>query len=880
MKKRVIVGAVFVFIVLLVTTESAVSLHDVDLVNMSLMLGEVTSNGDVRLDVVLELGFDPLERGMTDGFKIPIVATDTVVTWNPSEFDFLRKDDSFATHRWGGSFFNPTTSSDFNWVDGGYDINVQLNDGDFSTVTFAQLPAVIGSFLTEEQLEEARREYRDNQLYVVGEDKLIVTSYWFRPRTTGVATINIVDIIISPYTVRETTVRKNYWWRSSVVHYLNPGLDILGKVSGITLNVQASGEVEGSTEPPAGEIRCHNDAGCDDSNVNTRDLCLFPGSEGSYCENILKSGGTPIPDPEPMCRSHADCPASYECVNPGDPIFAQCVFVSQPDPDPVECFSTADCAVGEQCVNPGVPSLARCQVVPITCVDDAGCTDFDPNTRDQCINKGTTSSFCTNTPISSGTIRCFSNADCNDQNPNTEDVCENPGTTSSSCSHIPISPGDSSVVGDCNGDGLVTDIDFEILRVALGRGSFEGTESPGCDTNGDGIPKLIDLGIIKSILEANSGGGSGEDVRYAMFLEQDPSTPAVVGQEVVINLMVRSSANEIQSLGSAGATVSWNSGDASDVQFVRREATYNWPGSLFLNEDNAVRIGVNDGDSSQPIITNAGISILRLVFIPQVAAKDKEVVVSLDFGSLTIDGSSALISPDISSVVLNVKGSDVGGSTDPLPDPSPIIPNFECGNDLSERGEICDGPDHNDIVCATFDEFVSGIIRCAIDCQSFDTGGCWTQQLQSEFREEHLNIIDSLCGNGVTDVSSETCDSFDKLGATCESFGYSGGDALRCSSDCLSYDFSSCSGSSAGSAITPADAKSIAVSEGVTVTQFGLNGEGRSLVYEVFGTVEDARIFCIPFWRVPANVGLIIDANTGEIEDRSRPFWSIIACGV
>ena len=49
----------------------------------------------------------------------------------------------------------------------------------------------------------------------------------------------------------------------------------------------------------------------------------------------------------------------------------------------------------------------------------------------------------------------------------------------------------------------------------------------------------------------------------------------------------------------------------------------------------------------------------------------------------------------------------------------------ECGNDVAEQGEVCDGLDHNEQTCISRG-FDGGELYCAIDCLSFDESSCIT----------------------------------------------------------------------------------------------------------------------------------------------------------
>ena len=115
-------------------------------------------------------------------------------------------------------------------------------------------------------------------------------------------------------------------------------------------------------------------------------------------------------------------------------------------------------------------------------------------------------------------------------------------------------------------------------------------------------------------------------------------------------------------------------------------------------------------------------------------------------------------------------------SYDLLPTAVEVI--VSCGDGVAEPpGEICDPgdislgypvdtgtttcPDFNDIFG---DPFESGDLGCESDCLAFSTSTCWT------------------CGNGYKE-QEEVCDGTDFGGASCTSFGFSGG-TLLCTAEC------------------------------------------------------------------------------------------------
>lgn len=96
----------------------------------------------------------------------------------------------------------------------------------------------------------------------------------------------------------------------------------------------------------------------------------------------------------------------------------------------------------------------------------------------------------------------------------------------------------------------------------------------------------------------------------------------------------------------------------------------------------------------------------------------------------------------------------------------------ECGNNLSEPGEVCDGTDLGGESCQSRG-FDFGDLYCLGDCSGFDESGCGSY----------------VCGNNIKEPG-EDCDGSDLGGETCESLGgYIGGN-LSCSG--CSYDTSNC----------------------------------------------------------------------------------------
>ncbi|MEL6179429.1 MAG: hypothetical protein AAFS10_10770, partial [Myxococcota bacterium] len=106
----------------------------------------------------------------------------------------------------------------------------------------------------------------------------------------------------------------------------------------------------------------------------------------------------------------------------------------------------------------------------------------------------------------------------------------------------------------------------------------------------------------------------------------------------------------------------------------------------------------------------------------------------------------------------------------------------ECGNDLREPGELCDG-NELDASCSDLG-FDGGTLSCAEGCDGYVTTAC-TREGGS----------DAECGNGLREPG-ELCDSED-IAASCEGLGFDGGD-LGCAETCLSYETEACTRDTGG----------------------------------------------------------------------------------
>ncbi|MBS3079124.1 putative metal-binding motif-containing protein [Candidatus Pacearchaeota archaeon] len=255
-------------------------------------------------------------------------------------------------------------------------------------------------------------------------------------------------------------------------------------------------------------VKCKSNSDCNDNNANTQDVCLNPGTPSSSCQyNFI------------TCSSNSQCGTNgfvgdLFCSNNGLFQNYRTYTCNSPGTTNSYCSSSTDpqlkqnCGQGQSCNNG--------QCVNIVCNNDFDCNDNNPMTFDQCLNPGTTSSYCGHTAINCNTnsqcgtngfvgdlfcqygnayqnfitytcnspgttssscssslnpqlkqtcgsgqicssgvcinIACSSNSDCNDNNANTQDVCLNPGTQQSACQHNPIACSSNS---QCGVDGWI-----------------------------------------------------------------------------------------------------------------------------------------------------------------------------------------------------------------------------------------------------------------------------------------------------------------------------------------------------------------------------------------------------------------------------------------
>ncbi len=166
---------------------------------------------------------------------------------------------------------------------------------------------------------------------------------------------------------------------------------------------------------------CFNDAGCDDSDAYTEDVCTAPGTADAACShNHIE------------CQSSADCDDSdaytADACTAAGTIRSACVH------SPIACLSNEDCDDSQQltldtCNSPGTAG-SSCSHDPLECASDTDCEDENALTIDDCLNPGTMQSECSHVVIA-----CNTNDDCSDGNNYTEDVCVSGGTPGASCNH-------------------------------------------------------------------------------------------------------------------------------------------------------------------------------------------------------------------------------------------------------------------------------------------------------------------------------------------------------------------------------------------------------------------------------------------------------------
>jgi hypothetical protein len=143
---------------------------------------------------------------------------------------------------------------------------------------------------------------------------------------------------------------------------------------------------------------CSNNAGCDDGNILTTDICMNAGTTEAYCTS------TPTEICDIKCYSDAGCD----------------------DQNPL----TTD-----NCVNSGgCNSYCSNEACTVSCYSGAECDDGNPLTADSCIDAGRCGSVCSNIHCEP---MCSSNSDCDDNDASTTDVCAGSGRCTAICVSMP-----------------------------------------------------------------------------------------------------------------------------------------------------------------------------------------------------------------------------------------------------------------------------------------------------------------------------------------------------------------------------------------------------------------------------------------------------------
>jgi len=99
-------------------------------------------------------------------------------------------------------------------------------------------------------------------------------------------------------------------------------------------------------------------------------------------------------------------------------------------------------------------------------------------------------------------------------------------------------------------------------------------------------------------------------------------------------------------------------------------------------------------------------------------------------------------------------------------DASQCINEPECGNNIVEEWEACDGSDLNGKTCENLG-LVGGTLLCRADCSGYVVSSC---------------IGEPECGNNIAEAGEE-CDGHDLRGETCGSLHFVGGE-LHCNENC------------------------------------------------------------------------------------------------
>jgi len=357
------------------------------------------------------------------------------------------------------------------------------------------------------------------------------------------------------------------------------------------------------------DIECFNNTDCSDGNSSTEDICHGPGTIDSFCTN------SPI-----VCFNDFDCGTdgfigsrfcsdknvtrifeTHNCENPGTAAsfctanqehrtIQQCLDVCINGACAgITCYEDSDCndlnsTTLDECINPGTVT-SECRNTPINCASDNDCgftgflgTEFCSGLNVMkafqnatCFNSGTLNSYCTLTQqdkvlehcdqICVGgsclDVTCASDADCNDFDSLTLDECINPGTVTSECRNTPIncaSDNDCGFTGylgdeycstannvsknfqtaDCVNPGqLLSYCDLTVKQVFINECAFACYDGMciRCDENSDcndGNPNTVDLCMLPDT-PASYCKHEGPQGEVACFQNSDCGVDTPVG---------------------------------------------------------------------------------------------------------------------------------------------------------------------------------------------------------------------------------------------------------------------------------------------------------------------------------------------------------------
>ena len=153
---------------------------------------------------------------------------------------------------------------------------------------------------------------------------------------------------------------------------------------------------DGCTNGFCTNIKCEKNEDCDDNDQYTKDTCVNPGTEQSYCKhdnitcfNKFDCGTDGLSEFYCSGKDVYQDSLNYECLNPGQ-VNSECI-------EDKNSFLIKECdfsCIDGECSN-------------IRCEKNEDCDDNNERTFDECVNKGTQASFCRNTEVN-----CLNNEDC------------------------------------------------------------------------------------------------------------------------------------------------------------------------------------------------------------------------------------------------------------------------------------------------------------------------------------------------------------------------------------------------------------------------------------------------------------------------------------